>query len=139
MSRAKLISIVFMLLLAASILWAGEPPSWGFIDANVTCKPAGKNRFRAKLVSQIFSYCGLDINRDQIVAGHTREIDEAAQRACKTGAYEVTNKALYADFDRTVVERYLHREETSPGYEVHDTIICSCVYPISNKCHSSQY
>jgi hypothetical protein len=133
------LSIALVLLLATSIVWAADPPTWGFIDANVTCKPVGKKRYRAKLVSQIFSYCGLDINGDQIIAGHTREIEEAAQRACKGDAYQVTYSFVHADTNQAAVAAYLRREETDTQYEVHDTITCSCAYYMSNKCRSSQY
>lgn len=138
MFRRRCFGVAFVAVMAAAVATAADPPTWGFIDVNVTCKtPQGKS-FRVKLVSKIFSYCGLDINPDQIVQGNNVEIDQAADSACDGGTHQITYSFVDRGPDKNNVEKDYDREMSNPEYQKHEKFACSCVYYMSSKCHSKE-
>lgn len=139
MYSRRFFAIAIVLLLAVALAWAADPPTWGFIDADITCKTPGGKSFRVKLLSQIFSYCGLDITDGQILNGNKMEIDQGARSACQGGTPQITYSAVHFDLNKDAVSKHYDQEMSNPQYEKHEKFTCSCAYPMSSKCRSSNY
>ena len=137
MHNRMFFAAAIVVLMATAVVMAADPPIWGFIDVNVTCKTAQGKTSRVKLLSKIFSYCGLDINEDQILKGNNFEIEEGARSACQGGTFEITYSFVNRDTDKDHVAKEYDKEMSNPDYQKHEKFTCSCVYYMSNKCHSS--
>jgi hypothetical protein len=146
MSRLRLPMIFGLLMIAAFAVLSvhlaalpADPPTWGFIDLRVICKPTGEKPFRAEVVSQIFAYCAADISDAQIMQDNAGHNNEAVRSACRNAPYEITYSLVYASSDRGFIAKKHDEELNAGGYQVHDQFYCSCTYYMSSKCHSKEY
>jgi hypothetical protein len=135
----RFFAIAFVFLVAVAAVMAADPPTWGFIDVNVTCKTLQGKSFRVKLVSKIFSYCGPDISEDQILKGNNFEIEEGARSSCGSGTHEITYSFVAHDANKDNLAKYYDKQMNDPEYQKHEKFACSCAYYMSTKCRSSNY
>jgi hypothetical protein len=123
--RISVVAIICGALVTSSAALAKDPWSFGFISANVTCKPEYGAPTRLLITSQVFGFCASEISADAILGQESFKIDQAAKVTCGLGTYEVTYKYIDVSTSRETAQQKLERAKQSNNFHRFEAIYAS--------------
>jgi len=111
----------FVIAAAPTRTSAADKGVWGYVSLNVTCNPKGRfgEQTRAKLVSMVFGFCGMEL-RDAILQDAEPYYSQAADDVCGPNNWDITYKYVAVSFISEEDAQNRHDKDLISGnYSIH--------------------